>query len=214
MSNNVRKNKSIVMKRRGLGLGRQTPQQPPRDDSTKVNVGGSKTPTGPTQVGKQQESEKSSGPQRTVVKGRANTRCCVGGLLVVSGPYVGQFKPIYMGGNLVGRDEKCEVSLPNDAEISSKQVRIEYFSLANVYQLTRADGSQSTYVMDAEEDLNENKNWRPLSNAMELSFGDYVRLSPVTKVRFIAACDEVFAWAEPKAQPEEDRAYRNPSMEQ
>lgn len=205
MSNNVRQNKSIVMKKKGLGMGRQTPPMPRGNDApTRVNVG-AKTPTDPTHVDNKQAPAPAPAPapQRTVVKGKANTRCCVGGLLVVSGPYVGLFKPIFMGGNLVGRSETCEASFPNDAEISSAQVRIDYFSKTNQYVISPNGGSQSTYL-----------NGEPLVGPASVSYGDMVELSPATTVRFITACDEYFAWAEPKPQADEERAYRNPSREQ
>lgn len=224
MYNNVNRNKSVFMKRKGLGFKPWKDRErggigmgESGEGPTKVDMTGSaKTPTGPTRVDeKKQVLQQSPSPTRTIVKvkGKINTRCCVGGLLVISGPYVGRLMPIYLGGNLVGRDERCEVSLPNDGEISAKQVRIEYFSLTNVYHLTHAEGSQSTYVMEADAKLSEKKNWRPLSGEWELGHGDYVRLSPVTTVRFISACDALFAWPEPEASADEEIAYRNPSAE-
>ncbi len=110
--------------------------------------------------------------------------CCVGWLLVITGPMKGKSYSISNGRNSVGRSVGNKVVLPADDGISrTAQVYVVYDPEENVYVLTPGDGSAIARL-----------NGQRLDAVSELRHGDIIALSKKTMLRFIPACDAAFKW--------------------
>lgn len=110
--------------------------------------------------------------------------CCVGWLMVVTGPERGIGKELHSCWNDVGRSEEADVILRGDASISKLQVRVNYVEEFNRYYiLPHPKSSKNTMV-----------NGEPLLQQQELKHGDIINMSKTTQLRFIPACDAKFVW--------------------
>ena len=109
---------------------------------------------------------------------------CVGWLLAISGPMVGNSFPLRAGRNSVGRDKKNAISLATDDAISrDAQVYVIYDSENNEYAIAPGNGSAISRVNNKRLDI-----------SVDLCHGDIITLSKKTQLRFIPACDEQFQW--------------------
>ena len=128
--------------------------------------------------------EEPSSGKTTLLDDSSSVSYCVGWLLVISGPMVGNSFPLRLGRNSVGRGAGNAVRLLNDDAISREaQVYVIYDGDNNEYAIAPGGGSAISRV-----------NGKRLDTSADLKLGDVIALSKKTSLRFIPACDESFQW--------------------
>lgn len=140
-------------------------------------------------------------PQRTqLVRGKMQVKRgafdqdpVVGWLVIVGGPGIGQFRPVFEGNNTIGRSESNRVSLDfgDDAISSEEQAYIRYDSAERSFLFV--PNLAKTNIVSVNDK-------RP-SGAVELSQMDVITMGR-TQVVFVPFCGADFDWSaitEPKA---------------
>lgn len=80
------------------------------------------------------------------VKSEDNGRKLVGFLVTYNRTPMGKAYNIYEGRNYVGRDASCDISIPDDNQMSSKHLLIRYLSGNNKFSFKDEMSSNGTYV--------------------------------------------------------------------
>ena len=109
---------------------------------------------------------------------------CVGWLLAISGPNIGDSYQLYVGGNLVGRGAGNSVRIEGDESVSREQIPLVYDCQENNYVLVPKIGGRAITRV----------NGKPVYEPMELCMGDKIDLSEKTSLRFYPACSADFVW--------------------
>lgn len=126
------------------------------------NMQGAKDPTGSTRVSpsiKQQAQEmaqQQSQQRKTVIrhnpammggmKPNEDGRKLVGFLVTYNHIPMGKAFNIYEGRNVIGRDASCDISVPDDNQMSGKHMSIRYLSGNNKFRFHDEMSSNGTYV--------------------------------------------------------------------
>ena len=80
------------------------------------------------------------------VKSEDNGRKLVGFLVTYNRTPMGKAYNIYEGRNYIGRDASCDISIPDDNQMSSKHMLIRYLSGNNKFSFKDEMSSNGTYV--------------------------------------------------------------------
>ena len=126
----------------GMAAGRANPTGP-----TKMTPGGGAEVTGlqgiqPAQGGGSKTTIRRPDAQGRMVEGRK----LVGFLVCYNRFPNGKAFNIYEGRNYVGRDPKCDISVPDDNQMSSRHMSILYRSVDNKFKFRDEQSSNGTFV--------------------------------------------------------------------
>lgn len=133
-------------------------------------------------------------PRTRLIRGRQNVGRTdffqdpvVGWLVVVGGPGLGSFRPIFEGNNAVGRDsrQRIPIDFGDDAISSEEQAFIRYDSVDRKFLLV--PNLAKTNIVAVNE--------RKPTGAVELSAMDLITMGR-TQLVFVPFCGPEFDWAE------------------
>ena len=147
-----------------LGMGGQTVQGPsPMHGGAAM---GGQDAIGKTIVHSQQAQQQPQGPigGGTVIrppKGAASTqgRKLVGFLVTYNRNPLGKAFNIYEGKNFIGRDRSCDISIPEDNQMSSRHMSILYRNVDNKFKYRDEQSSNGTFVNKELSDEGELQNY-------------------------------------------------------
>ena len=129
-------------------------------------VYGGNDAVGETKIHQQQESQMSQRPVGggTVIrppKGAASTqgRKLVGFLVTYNRNPLGKSYNIYEGKNYIGRDRSCDISVPEDNQMSSRHMSILYRNVDNKFKYRDEQSSNGTFVNKELSDEGELQNY-------------------------------------------------------
>lgn len=141
-----------------------THPQLPEGEETTPNIQPQLDPTGPTKVSPRfaaPQQEISQQPKvasnKTVIRHNPAMdggsivpgepkRKLVGFLVTYNRTPMGQAFNIYEGRNIIGRDSSCDISIPDDNQLSGKHMSIRYLSGNNKFRFHDEMSSNGTYV--------------------------------------------------------------------
>lgn len=119
--------------------------------------------TGETHLPGQQASQGTAGGGTVIrqPKGMATTkgRKLVGFLVTFNRNPLGKAYNIYEGKNFIGRDPSCDISIPEDHQISSRHMSILYRNVDNKFKYRDEQSSNGTFVNKELSDEGELENY-------------------------------------------------------
>ena len=116
---------------------------------------------------------------------KMNFEPVVGWLVCIEGPEKGKDFRILGRTNLVGRSEKMDICLKNDATISREShAKVAYDEKHNAFHVIPGDSTNIAYLND-----------EPVYVPLELKKGDILEFGEC-KLVFIPFCDDKFTWKE------------------
>lgn len=135
----------------------------PNGDMKEANAQPQFDPTGPTKlsprfaVPQQDSTQSQTTPGKTVIRHNPaiggdrvapceTSRKLVGFLVTYNRTPMGQAFNIYEGRNVIGRDASCDISIPDDNQLSGKHMSIRYLSGNNKFRFHDEMSSNGTYV--------------------------------------------------------------------
>lgn len=130
------------------GFPNMQPQQDPTGN-TKVSPGVRQQMQEAAQVQTQQRKtviRHNPAMMGGAVKPEADGRKLVGFLVTYNRTPMGKAFNIYEGRNVIGRDATCDISIPDDTQMSGKHMSIRYLSGNNKFRFHDEMSSNGTYV--------------------------------------------------------------------
>lgn len=90
---------------------------------------------------------------------KVNGRKLVGFLVTYNRYPLGKYFPLYEGKNFIGRNPSCEISVPDDSQISGRHMMILFRNIDNKFKYRDEQSSNGTFVNKELSDEGELENY-------------------------------------------------------
>lgn len=90
---------------------------------------------------------------------KVNGRKLVGFLVTYNRYPLGKYFPLYEGKNFIGRDTSCEITIPDDSQISGRHMMILYRNIDNKFKYRDEQSSNGTFINKELSDDGELENY-------------------------------------------------------